>query len=147
MLSVSHNDQPQIDLENNSNDTVDYSVKRCAEIVDDSEIEKRKAQNDEIPAGFTKVKKTRKHSIEEQILTREFNKHQREIAKAKWIQSVQDMADYFTKYGYEATCKKFNVNISPESMIMKFIRTRKLYGINFISQPDKKRKFQTPPEE
>jgi len=46
---------------------------------------------------------------------------------------MQDMIDYFTKYGYEATCKKFNVNITLEAMIMRFTRARKKYGIVFKS--------------
>ena len=71
--------------------------------------------------------------IEEQNAIREFNKQQNEIAKAKWLKDMQDMADYFIKYGYEATCKKFNVSITPEAMIMRFIRARKKYGIAFKS--------------
>lgn len=103
--------------------------------------------DESIPNGFEKVKQTGKLSVEEQNAIREFNKQQNEIAKDKWLKEVQDMADYFTKYGYEATCKKFNVSMSVESMVMKFIRARKLYGLHFESQPGKKRKFQAPPKE
>ena len=45
------------------------------------------------------------------------------------------------KYGYEATCKKFNINTSLQSLVMKFIRARNLYGIHFESQSKKKHKI------
>lgn len=71
--------------------------------------------------------------IEEQNAIREFNRQQNEIAKAKWLKDTQDMVDYFTKYGYEETCKKFNVNITREALIMRFTRARKKCGIVFKS--------------
>ena len=68
-----------------------------------------------------------------------------------WLKETQEMADYFTKYGYEATCKKFpgrSGTCSPESMLMRFIRARKLYGIKFESiKTGKKRQFQSSPSD
>lgn len=54
--------------------------------------------------------------------------------RAKWLAEVQSMADFYSNYGYEATLKKFNLAISRESLLMKFIRCRKLYGLKFISK-------------
>lgn len=102
--------------------------------------------NESIPDGFQKVKRTGQLSIKEQNTIREFNRQQNEIAKAKWLKDMQDMIDYFTKYGYEATCKKFNVNITLEAMIMRFTRARKKYGIVFKSQPGRKRIFEKLPQ-
>lgn len=54
--------------------------------------------------------------------------------RAKWLAEVQAMADFYSNYGYEATLKKFNLAISRESLLMKFIRCRKLYGLKFKSK-------------
>jgi len=54
-----------------------------------------------------------------------------------YLNEVQAMADYFTKYGYEETCKKFpgrSGTCSIESMLMRFIRARNKYGIRFESK-------------
>ena len=67
-----------------------------------------------------------------------------EVKHQKWLEETQEMVDYFSLYGYEETCKKFNVNMSQESMIMRFVRARKIYGIKFKSQPGKKRVFKIP---
>lgn len=64
-------------------------------------------------------------------------KKQRHIAAVlkheKWLKETQEMADYYVQYGYEETCKKFDVHMSCESMLMRFIRARKKYGIKFES--------------
>lgn len=84
---------------------------------------------------------------EEYNKLKEFNEEQNQLAKKAWLQETQEMADYYTNYGYEATCKKFNVSMSQESMLMRFIRCRKLYGIHFESMrlSGKKRIFKIPP--
>ena len=87
--------------------------------------------DDIIPSGYVKSSSLREHK--DSKVTKHF----------KWLKETQDMADYFSEYGYEETCKQFNVNMSIESMIMRFIRARKLYGIHFESQPGKKRKFKS----
>ena len=66
-------------------------------------------------------------SEEEYNKLKEFNEEQNQLAKKAWLQETQEMADYYTDYGYETTCKKFNVSMSQESMFMRFIRFRKLY--------------------
>ena len=67
--------------------------------------------------------------------------------KETWQQETQEMANYYTNYGYEATCKKFNVSMSQEAMLMRFIKARRKYGIKFISMrlSGKKRIFKLPP--
>lgn len=65
--------------------------------------------------------------------------------REEYIKETQEMADYYTKYGFEATCKKFpgrSGTCSVESMIMRFIRCRRLYGITFVSQVGKPRTFE-----
>lgn len=57
-----------------------------------------------------------------------------DVLRAKWLAEVQAMADFYSDYGYEVTIKKFNLAISRESLLMKFIRCRKLYGLKFISK-------------
>ena len=105
------------------------------------------ADDEPIPPGFAKIKK--KMSEEEYNKLKEFNEEQNQLAKKAWLQETQEMADYYTDYGYEATCKKFNVSMSQESMLMRFIRCRKLYGIHFegMRLSGKKRIFKTPPPE
>lgn len=108
------------------------------------------AKDEYIPPGFVKTKRKHKPKSEKEAkLIREFNKEQNQLAKEAWLQETQEMADYYTNYGYEATCKKFNVSMSQTSMLMRFIRCRKLYGIHFESMrlSGKKRIFKTPPEE
>lgn len=94
------------------------------------------SDNEEVPAGFARSSELR--------LTSSKRKHveacERKRAKHDaWLKQTQAMASYFSLHGYEATCKKFNVNMSNESMLMRFIRARRLYGITFISQPGKRR--------
>ena len=94
--------------------------------------------NDKIPDGYVKSSKSRKHK---KYTTNSCLSVSKAMKHNEWLKETQDMADYFSEYGYEETCKKFNVNMSIESMMMRFIRARKLYGIVFKSQPGKKRKF------
>ena len=80
------------------------------------------------------------------------NKHDNMLQKHEaWLKETQEMADYFTKYGFEETCKKFpgrSGTCSPESMLMRFIRARKLYGIKFESiKTGRKRQFQSSPSD
>ena len=99
------------------------------------------SSNESIPEGFVKTKTLRKQQLEQQKAIKDNSKIEKELAKKKWLEETQIMADYYIKYGYEATCKKFNVSMSQESMLMRFIRARKLYGITFESQSGKKRIF------
>lgn len=94
-----------------------------------------------IPKDFVRTNALRKLQLDQQTATGNTSMTKREQAKKKWLEETQAMANYFTKYGYKATCEKFNVSMSQESMIMRFIRARKLYGIIFKSQPGKRRKF------
>lgn len=50
-----------------------------------------------------------------------------------WLEETQKMADCYVQFGYEETCKKFGVKMSRESMLMRFIRARKKYGLKFES--------------
>ena len=106
------------------------------------------AKDEQIPPGFVKTKRKHKPKSEKEAkLAREFSKRQRNQAKEAWLRETQEMADYYTEYGYEATCKKFKVSMSQESMLMRFIRCRKFYGIHFESMrlSGKKRIFKMPP--
>lgn len=98
------------------------------------------------PNGWIRGKQ-KKITEEEYNKLKEFNKKQKQLAKEAWLQETQEMADYYTNYGYEATCKKFKVSMSQEAMLMKFIKARQKYGIKFISMrlSGKKRIFKTPP--
>lgn len=92
--------------------------------------------NEDVPVGFAMSSELRLMSSKQkhdEVCERKQAKHD------VWLKQTQAMADYFSQHGYEATCKKFNVNMSNESMLMRFIRARKLYGITFISQPGKRR--------
>ncbi len=88
---------------------------------------------DTVPDGFRKVKPHSKQLADEQAAVAEFNKAQNEALKAQWLERTQAMADYFTKHGYEATCKKFNTTASVEALLMRFIRAREKHGIHFKS--------------
>ena len=99
------------------------------------------AENEQISNGFERMKRIGSYSDEDQAIIRAFNHQQNAINTEKWLKCIQNMADYFMKYGYEATCKKFNINTSLQSLVMKFIRARNLYGIHFESQSKKKHKI------
>ena len=80
---------------------------------------------------------------------REYKKTKWPTKHEAWLKETQEMADYFTKYGYEATCRKFpgrSGTCSPESMLMRFIRARNKYGIHFETKVGK-RKFLPAPDE
>ena len=83
-----------------------------------------------IPNGFVK---THRKNSEKQLLLQEQHKQRKLEKHQAWLKETQEMADYYVQYGYEATCKKFNVHMSVESMIMRFIRARNKYGIKFES--------------
>ena len=87
--------------------------------------------------SFSKTLSDKYETLEEKIQIR-IDKHN------AYIKETQEMADYYMLYGYEETCKKFpgrKGTCSPESMLMRFIRARKLYGIHFESQSGKPRRF------
>lgn len=100
-------------------------------------------KKNQIPAGYTRSRSRSK----------QYNKRlRRETAyemKCAYIAETQAMADYFTQYGYEATCLKFpgrSGTCSKEAMLMRFINARQHYGIKFESHKLKgKRKFKQPP--
>lgn len=83
------------------------------------------SKDEEIPEDFVPTSTFNKKRIR--------HAQRRQQTHDEWIKQTQEMADYYVDYGYEATCKKFDVHMSVESMLMRFIRARKLYGIKFES--------------
>lgn len=108
--------------------------------------------NDNIPSNFiTQKQYNRLVGKENKTQITKQKRHDQFIArKLAYIQETQEMADYFVKYGYEATCKKFpgrSGTCSKEAMLMRFIKARKNHGIRFesIRTVGKPRKFDIPP--
>lgn len=71
----------------------------------------------------------KKEKIEKKASHKDLEAKKKEI----WLEETQAIADFYTRFGFEATCKKFNLKTSNESLLMKFIRCRRLYGLKFES--------------
>ena len=69
------------------------------------------------------------------------------VVDQEYIARLQAIANYYSLYGYDAVCKKFDLTLSLSSLITWIIYGKKHYGINFNSQQGKKRKFLIPPKE
>lgn len=98
------------------------------------------------PDGYYKSNSMTNKLKREERRILDIEKHQNHLRE------TQEMADYYTKYGYEATCKKFpgrSGTCTKEAMIMRFCKARKKYGIRFESArlTGKPRKFEIPPED
>ena len=69
------------------------------------------------------------------------------IVDQEYIARLQAIANYYSLYGYDAVCKKFDLTMPLSSLITRIIYGKKHYGIIFNSQRGKKRKFLIPPKE